>query len=190
MRARRAPGAEVDGQPPPRPAPPHGAAPRARALGLPPGELARVRSLRAARLPGGPSSPSAAALASVPAASARPACVPPGSPRAFPSAAAPEPPAAGPEKPGGGGRPLQSAQLRAWAAGTGPGEAVPQPPRGAAGEDETATSVVSASEVRQENWGGCGGGGGPSWATLTVWLQPSPPPAPYPTPRPRWPGLQ
>lgn len=189
MRALRAPGAEVDGQPPPRPAPPHGAAPRARALGLSPGELARVPSLRAARPPGGPSSPFAAALASVPAASAGPACVPPGSPRAFPSAAAPERPAARPEKPVGGA-PCRARSREPGQRERDLGKPVPQPPRGAAGEDETAASVVSASEVRQENWGGCGGGGGAQLGYPTVWLQPSPPPPPYPTPRPPRPGLQ
>lgn len=98
---------------------------------------------------------------------APPACEQPDSPRApcLPSVlpwrlsprlslrSCPRATGAGPEKARVEGAPWEARPGRS-------GKPVPQHPRGAAGEDETAASVVSASEVRQENWGGCGGGGG------------------------------
>lgn len=157
----------MDGQPP-TPSISTRAGPGARAAGCPLGSWhARVARLLAAGLSWRPSrfssSPFGAALASVCVASASQDSLS-ASPRLLSRLqfVPKRPPAAGQEEQGGGGAPLgvldlEPGKREPWT----PGDArSPQHPRGTAGEDETATSIVSVCQVRQENWGGCWRGGG------------------------------
>lgn len=167
MPAPGLPGAGMEAAP--RRAPLHGAGPRARArAGWP---LGSWHAPPACELPASPEAsrtprslrccpgvgPRRLCRASLSASGTGPA------PAASPSAAASERPAGGGSgRAGAGGAPGEHAAESREAGSGAPGEARArrQHPRGAAGEDETAASVVSASEVRQENWGGCAGGGG------------------------------
>lgn len=103
----------------------------------------------------------------------------------------PKRPAAGPEEPGWRRHPLGRLHLEPgkrepWTPG---GARSPPLPRGAAGENETAASVVSACQVRQENWGGCWRRGRcPAGlcrerGALAAGLQPPIPPPPHPHPQ-------
>lgn len=96
---------------------------------------------------------------------------------------------------GGGGSPLGMLDLESgkWEPWT-PGDALfLQQPQGNAREDETAACVVSACQVRQENWRGCWRRG---WhpaglcrqrGTLAALLQPLPSPhLPIHLPTPTW----
>lgn len=115
----------------------------------------------------------------------QPPCVP------FHPQLVPKRPAAGPEEPGWRRHPLGRLHLEPgkrepWTPG---GARSPPLPRGAAGENETAASVVSACQVRQENWGGCWRRGRcPAGlcrerGALAAGLQPPIPPPPHPHPQ-------